>query len=219
MLVPPHQGETKKQIRGEESYLAAGCLGGRAKQAAGGKGTFLCLDTVLSCSGTRQCLAIVPVPATPSTASLLVLHGCQQSLRLELRGRGSTWIPFSQLLTLKWKMPRLRGATSSIFFERSKALLLAGVCCQKQPGQPQRRETSEQRFMSKEGAPQASHGWATWSVNCCRSLQHTDCIQATSLYPWMIFNKRSLRCYERPFGDRAEVWSSLTKPELLVPQL
>lgn len=53
MLVPPHQGETKKKIRGEESCLAAGCLGGRAKQAAGGKGTFLCLGTVLFCSGTR----------------------------------------------------------------------------------------------------------------------------------------------------------------------
>lgn len=30
-------------------------------------------------SRTRQCLAIVPVPGTPSTASLPVLHGCQQS--------------------------------------------------------------------------------------------------------------------------------------------
>lgn len=53
----------------------------------------------------------------------------------------------------------------------------------------------------------------------CRSLQHTGCVQATSLSPWTTFSKRSLRCYKRPFGDGAEVWSSLTKPELLVSQL
>ena len=78
-LVPPHQGETKKQIREEESCLAAGCLGGWAQQAAGGKGIFLRLGTVIPCSGTGPCLATAPVPATPSTVPLLVLHGCQQS--------------------------------------------------------------------------------------------------------------------------------------------
>lgn len=68
--------------------MAAGCLGGWAKQARGEKGTFLCPGTVLSYSGTRQYLAIVPVAATTSTvtagAALLALRAAGVRVPLEL---------------------------------------------------------------------------------------------------------------------------------------